>query len=100
MDDLSVWSIGCLRVRPGYRRRGITGALLDGVVEAARAAGAPGVEAYPIDPGGRRVDAGLAFVGIASTFERAGFRRILQTGARSGGQPRQLVRLMFESGTG
>jgi GNAT superfamily N-acetyltransferase len=95
VDDLPVWSIGCLRVRPGYRRRGVSGALLDGVVEAARAAGAPGVEAYPIDPEGRRVDVNLAFVGIASTFDRAGFERILQTGARSAGLPRQLVRLMF-----
>lgn len=100
VDDLPVWAIGCLRVRPGYRRRGINGALLDGVVEAARAAGAPGVEAYPIDPGERRVDAGLAFVGIASTFDRAGFERVLKTGAHSAGLPRQLVRLMFESGSG
>ncbi len=100
VDDLPVWAIGCLRVRPGYRRRGITGALLDGVVTAARTAGAPGVEAYPIDPAGRRVDGTLAFVGIASTFDKAGFERILQTAARSGGLPRQLVRLMFEPDPG
>ena len=50
LDDLPVWSIGCFRIRAGYRRRGIARALLDGVVDAARRAGAPGVEAYPIDP--------------------------------------------------
>jgi len=93
IDDLPVWSIGCFRIRPGYRRRGIATALLQGVVEAARRAGAPGVEAYPIDPGGRRVDAGFAFVGIASMFDAAGFRRVLQTDARSAGLPRLLVRL-------
>jgi len=95
VDDLPVWAIGCLRVRVGYRRRGIARALLDGVVAAARDAGAPGVEAYPIDPEGRRVDGGFAFVGIASTFDRAGFTRVMETGARSAGLPRVLVRRMF-----
>jgi GNAT superfamily N-acetyltransferase len=93
VDDLPVWSIGCFRIRPGYRRAGIATALLTGVIEAARTAGAPGVEAYPIDPEGRRVDAGFAFVGLASMFDAAGFRRVLVTDARSAGLPRLLVRL-------
>lgn len=93
VDDLPVWAIGCFRVRVGHRRQGVATALLEGVVRAARAAGAPGVEAYPIDPSGRRVDVGFAFVGIASMFDRAGFRRALETGARSAGLPRILVRL-------
>ena len=93
IDDKPVWSIGCFRIRVGYRRKGVASALLAGVVDAARAAGAPGVEAYPIDPGGRRVDVGFAFVGIASMFDRAGFRRVLETDAHSAGLPRLLVRL-------
>jgi GNAT superfamily N-acetyltransferase len=93
IDDMPVWSIGCFRIRPGYRRRGIAKALLDGVVEAARRAGAPGVEAYPIDPEGRRVEVGAGFVGIASMFDGAGFRRVLETDAVSGHLPRILVRL-------
>ena len=93
VDDLPVWSIGCFRIRPGYRRRGIASALLAGVVQAARRAGAPGVEAYPIDPAGRRVDAGFAYVGIASMFESAGFERLMVTDAKSAGLPRHLVRL-------
>jgi GNAT superfamily N-acetyltransferase len=100
LDDLPVWSIGCFRIRPGYRRRGVAGALLDGVVAAAREAGAPGVEAYPIDPGGRRVDVSLAFVGLASMFDRAGFRRVLETSAHSAGLPRLLVRLDLDAATG
>ena len=96
VDDLAVWSIGCFRIRPGYRRRGIAKALLAGVVEAARKAGAPGVEAYPIDPEGRRVEVGAGFVGIASMFDEAGFRRVLVTSAHSGGLPRLLVRLDLE----
>ena len=99
IDDLPVWSIGCFRIRPGHRRRGIASALLAGVVEAARRAGAPGIEAYPIDPAGRRVDAGFAFVGLVSMFDAAGFRRVLVTGARSAGLPRLLVRLDLGAGT-
>src|SRR5690606_19612430 len=37
IDDLDVWSVWCFRVRPGYRRRGISHALLAGAVEFARA---------------------------------------------------------------
>ena len=93
VDDQPVWSIGCFQIRPGYRRRGIAKALLQGVVEAAGAAGAPGVEAYPIDPEGRRVEVGAGFVGIASMFDAAGFRRVLVTDAKSGHLQRLLVRL-------
>ncbi len=98
VDDLPVWSIGCFRIRPGYRRRGIAKALLTGVVDAARAAGAPGVEAYPIDPQGARVEVGAGYVGIASMFDAAGFRRLLITDAKSGGLPRHLVRLDLAAG--
>ena len=93
IDDLPVWSIGCFRIRPGYRRRGVARALLDGVVDAARTAGAPGVEAYPIDPEGGRVEVGAGYVGIASMFDAAGFRRVLVTDGHSGRLPRILVRL-------
>jgi GNAT superfamily N-acetyltransferase len=92
VDELPVWVIGCFRVMPGLRRRGVARALLEAVLDAARAAGAPGVEAYPVDPGGRRMDVGFAFVGIASMFDAAGFRRVVETGAHSGRLPRILVR--------
>jgi GNAT superfamily N-acetyltransferase len=93
IDDRDVWAIGCFRIRPGFRRRGVASALLDGVVAAARAAGAPGVEAYPVDPGGTRIDAGFGYVGIASMFDRAGFRRVTETAGHSARLPRILVRL-------
>lgn len=93
IDDAPVWAIGCFRIRVGHRRQGVARALLDAVVQAAREAGAPGVEAYPIDPAGARVDVGAGFVGFASMFDAAGFRRALVTDGHSGGLPRLLVRL-------
>ncbi len=93
VDDLPAWSIGCFVVRPGYRRRGVARALLRGAVAYARSQGAPVVEAYPIDPAGARVSGAFGFVGFLSTFEAAGFRRVVLTGAHSAGLPRWLVRL-------
>jgi GNAT superfamily N-acetyltransferase len=93
VDDTPVWSIGCFVVRPGYRRRGVARALLAGAVAYARSCGAPGVEAYPIDPAGSRVSSTFGFTGFTSMFEAAGFRRVLLTGAHSAGLPRWLVRL-------
>jgi GNAT superfamily N-acetyltransferase len=94
IDDAPYWVIGCFRVRPGFRRRGVARALLDAVVTAARRARAPGIEAYPIDPApGKRVEVGAGFVGIASMFDAAGFRRVTVTGGHSGGLPCHLVRL-------
>jgi GNAT superfamily N-acetyltransferase len=95
VDDLPVWSVVCFLVRVGYRRRGVAAALLDGVVAFARRSGAPGVEAYPIDPEGGRVDVGFGYVGVTPMFEKAGFRRVVETSAHSDGRPRILMRLEF-----
>lgn len=93
LDDLPVWAIYCFTVRVGYRRQGIARALLDGVIEYAREYGAPTLEAYPVDTGGRRIHGTAAYVGTAGMFERAGFRRVLETDARSARLPRWLMRL-------
>ena len=95
VDDAPVWSVLCFNVRPGFRRRGVAAALLQGVVEYARRSGAPGVEAYPIDPAGGRVDVSFGYVGVTPMFEKLGFERILETDAHSDRRPRILMRLMF-----
>jgi GNAT superfamily N-acetyltransferase len=45
VDDVPVWAISCFYVRQGYRRHGVTSALIAAAVKAAKAAGAPGLEA-------------------------------------------------------
>ena len=95
VDELDVWSIWCIRVRPGYRKQGVTSALIDGAVDYARSSGAPAVESYPVDNGGTRVDTTMAFVGTRSMFERAGFTKAADTDSVSGGIPRILMRRML-----
>ncbi|MEX1077740.1 MAG: GNAT family N-acetyltransferase [Homoserinimonas sp.] len=96
IDDLPVWTIWCLRVRPGYRKQGVTSALIDGAIEYARASGAPAVESYPVDNGDQRVDLTMAFVGTRSMFERAGFVKAADTDSVSGGIQRILMRLPLD----
>ena len=95
VDDLPVWSIWCIRVRPGFRKQGVTRALIDGAIEYARASGAPAVESYPVDNAGQRVDLTMAFVGTRRMFERAGFTKVADTESVSGGFPRILMRRML-----
>ncbi|HMD94474.1 MAG TPA: GNAT family N-acetyltransferase [Trebonia sp.] len=71
-DDLPVWSAPCFYVRRTHRGRGVMDALIPAAVEAAALAGAPALEAYPVDttvPG----HTGNLFPGVASTFARHGF---------------------------
>jgi GNAT superfamily N-acetyltransferase len=92
VDDLPVWSLWCIRVRPGHRGRGIAHALVRGAVDYAASQGAPAVEGYPADNRGRRVDPTMAFVGTRSLFEEAGFTKAADTDAVAGGFPRVLMR--------
>ena len=91
VDDVPVWSIVCIVVRSGHRKRGVTRRLIEGAVEYAASRGAPAVEAYPVDPQGR-MDTTMAFVGTRSMFEPAGFEVIGETKAVASKMPRIIMR--------
>lgn len=93
VDDFDVWSVWCIRVRPGHRGKGISHALLAGAVDFAREGGAPAVEGYPVDNAGEKVDLTMAYVGTRKLFEKAGFHKVADTDSVLNGFPRVLMRL-------
>jgi hypothetical protein len=70
--------------------------LLAGAAEHARTHGAEVAEGYPVETQGGRVDVISGYVGTVDLFERAGFLRAAPTTARSGGQPRWVMRKTFD----
>ncbi|MEO6510796.1 MAG: GNAT family N-acetyltransferase [Nocardioides sp.] len=93
VDDLPVWNIFCVRVRSGFRGRGLSLPLVEGAVALARERSAPAVEAVPVDNQGEKVDLTMAFVGTRGLFERAGFTKVADTRSVSAGFPRVVMRL-------
>ncbi len=93
VDDVDVWSVWCIRVRPGHRKAGISHHLLQGAVDFAREQGAPAIEGYPVDNRGEKVDLTMAYVGTRALFESAGFEKVADTDSVLDGFPRVLMRL-------
>lgn len=87
VDEVPVWSISCFYVRIGYRRRGVTSTLIEAAVEFARAAGAPAIEAYPLDP---ELTPSSSSTGFVSAFRRAGFKEVARHEP-----PRPILRLQY-----
>jgi len=98
VDDRAAWSIVCFKIQVGHRRKSVAKALLTGAIQFARTKRVPILEAYPIDSEGTRVDVTAAYVGFTKMFEDAGFRRVCETGARSAGRPRFVMRLEVGQG--
>jgi GNAT superfamily N-acetyltransferase len=73
VDALPVWSLSCFYVRKGYRKRGVTSALIGAALKAARRNGAPALEAYPLDAD---LTPSASSTGYVSTFARAGFETV------------------------
>jgi GNAT superfamily N-acetyltransferase len=89
IDDRPVWSISCFYVRIGYRRRGITVALIHAAGKVAKAAGAAALEAYPLD---RSLSPSASSTGFVSTFKRAGFKVVAHRTP-----PRPIMRLELKA---
>ncbi len=73
----SVWAVTCFVTRAGFRRRGISGALVRAAVDFARKRGARALEGYPMT-----MEAGQGYieeelhVGSRSVFAAAGFAEV------------------------
>jgi GNAT superfamily N-acetyltransferase len=93
VDDADVWSVWCIRVKPGHRGKGISHSLLAGAAEFARSQGAHVIEGYPVDNRGSKVDLTMAYVGTKALFEKAGFLKAADTTSVINGFPRVLMRL-------
>ncbi|HZA26589.1 MAG TPA: GNAT family N-acetyltransferase [Actinomycetota bacterium] len=91
VDDQPVWSIVCFYIDRGSRGRGVGSALLRGAVRYAAEKGAEVVEAYPVDPKGKKIPSAELYTGTVEMFRAAGFevaadrggrRRIMRTSVR------------------
>ncbi|WP_217152351.1 GNAT family N-acetyltransferase [Spirochaeta africana] len=93
VDDADVWSVWCIRVKPGHRGNGISHHLLAGAVNFARDQGASILEGYPLENMGKTINTTMAYVGTKSLFEAAGFHQVAETKSVLDGFPRVLMRL-------
>lgn len=79
-EDHDVWLLPCFFVRVGYRRRGVTAALVAAAVEAATARGAKAVEGFPISDSSPKAQ--NDYVGKQRRFAECGFVCIAEPSPR------------------
>ena len=80
--DEKIWSVTCVFVRAGHRRRGIAYALARSAVDYARAHGARALEAYPMRTSAGEVTWDEIHVGAESIFAAAGMTEVSRPGIR------------------
>ncbi len=76
VDGQPVWSVVCFYVDRSARGAGVTTALLRAAIEHATRRGARIIEGYPLDPAGKRLADAFAWLGLATSFRRAGFKEV------------------------
>jgi len=90
--DAGVWAVTCVFARAGFRRRGVSYALVRAAVDHARAGGARAVEGYPMVT--KDVITEELHVGTEGAFAAAGFTEVSRPSKR-----RIVMRIDFEKGT-
>jgi len=70
--DETVWAIGCIAIRQGFRGRGLSSQIVDAIITLSRQRGARLLEAYPTRPW----DEPRSYRGSEAVFRRAGFQEI------------------------
>lgn len=76
VDERPVWSVSCLFIRRGWRRKGISVELLKAAAEHAFAHGAEIVEGYPSDLKGGVLPDVFVWTGLLPAFKKAGFKEV------------------------
>ena len=66
-NNSDIWCISCFYIKSGYRKIGITSALVQHAIKLAKRSKAKLMEAYPRD-------SNSSFTGYLSTFRNAGFK--------------------------
>jgi GNAT superfamily N-acetyltransferase len=73
VDERPCWSISCFYIKRGWRRRGLSRALVKAALAFVRARGGRLVEAYPVAPKAGTTAAAFAWTGFPGTFTANGF---------------------------
>ncbi|MEM9049612.1 MAG: GNAT family N-acetyltransferase [Pseudomonadota bacterium] len=76
VDDAPVWSVACFLVEKGWRRKGLSVALLEAACGFAALQGAEIVEGYPVAPADKTYAPVYAWTGLHAAFEKAGFEEV------------------------
>lgn len=82
VDDKLVWSIVCFFVSKPYRHRGLSQVLIEEGIEYARENGVGIVEAYPLILDNTKDQRYERYMGVVSTFEKAGFKEVIRRSKR------------------
>ncbi|HEX9018930.1 MAG TPA: GNAT family N-acetyltransferase [Anaerolineaceae bacterium] len=80
VDSAPVWSITCFFVARGFRRQGLTVALLQAAVGMVRERGGRVLEGYPVEPKEKLPDP-FVYTGLAAAFRKAGFVEVARRSA-------------------
>jgi len=73
LDDEPVWSISCFFIHRDYRKKGLSGRILEAVIKYVKEQGGKIVEGYPVEPKKGKTADVFAWTGLASFFKKAGF---------------------------
>jgi N-acetylglutamate synthase-like GNAT family acetyltransferase len=76
VDENPVWSVTCFVIAKGYRRKGLSLALLTGASAFAKSLGGEILEGYPIETERQNFPAIYAWTGLANAFRKAGFTEV------------------------
>jgi GNAT superfamily N-acetyltransferase len=81
VDDSKVWSISCFYTAAGYRRKGVTIALIEAAKGFVRKHRGTMLEGYPVVPRTDKISCGSAYTGLVSAYLQAGFKEMARYSA-------------------